>query len=349
MSTQKSLQTNTISASGLTVGYGKADPIISDLSLNIPGGKVTTIIGPNGCGKSTLLRSLSRLLPSRTGDVLLDETDIGTMKRKDLAKIISVLPQSPLSPPGLIVSDLVARGRHPHQSWIRQWSSTDEEEVMAALEMTSVANLADRPVDSLSGGQRQRVWISMVLAQQTEVLFLDEPTTGLDPRSRNQVWDIVRLLVSEGATVLLTTQYLEEADQLADRIAVIDQGKLIAEGTAPQLKTSVGAGSVHLRLADAGQREAAAGVIDRIVGDEITRPTDPYALSARIPQGMEDRAARLLPQMNEAGISVPEFSLGQPSLDEVFLALTGTMAGSDGKRPVEQQTEEVADDDAEHR
>ncbi|MDN6387707.1 MAG: ABC transporter ATP-binding protein, partial [Corynebacterium sp.] len=125
MSTQKSLQTNTISASGLTVGYGKADPIISDLSLNIPGGKVTTIIGPNGCGKSTLLRSLSRLLPSRTGDVLLDETDIGTMKRKDLAKIISVLPQSPLSPPGLIVSDLVARGRHPHQSWIRQWSSTD--------------------------------------------------------------------------------------------------------------------------------------------------------------------------------------------------------------------------------
>ncbi|MDN5656487.1 hypothetical protein [Brevibacterium sandarakinum] len=179
--------------------------------------------------------------------------------------------------------------------------------------------------------------------------LIDEPTTGLDPRSRNQVWDIVRLLVSEGATVLLTTQYLEEADQLADRIAVIDQGKLIAEGTAPQLKTSVGAGSVHLRLADAGQREAAAGVIDRIVGDEITRPTDPYALSARIPQGMEDRAARLLPQMNEAGISVPEFSLGQPSLDEVFLALTGTMAGSDGKRPVEQQTEEVADDDAEHR
>ncbi|MDN5582801.1 MAG: ABC transporter ATP-binding protein [Corynebacterium sp.] len=268
MSTQKSLQTNTISASGLTVGYGKADPIISDLSLNIPGGKVTTIIGPNGCGKSTLLRSLSRLLPSRTGDVLLDETDIGTMKRKDLAKIISVLPQSPLSPPGLIVSDLVARGRHPHQSWIRQWSSTDEEEVMAALEMTSVANLADRPVDSLSGGQRQRVWISMVLAQQTEVLFLDEPTTYLDLSHSIEVLDLVRELRRRlDRTVVMVLHDLNLAVRYSDHLVVMRNGAVEAAGSPGEIITSE-------LLADVFNLDAVV-IEDPVVGGPLIVPSAP--------------------------------------------------------------------------
>ncbi|MGP9722488.1 ABC transporter ATP-binding protein [Corynebacterium sp. AOP40-9SA-29] len=268
MSTQKSLQTNTISASGLTVGYGKADPIISDLSLNIPGGKVTTIIGPNGCGKSTLLRSLSRLLPSRTGDVFLDETDIGSMKRKDLAKVISVLPQSPLSPPGLIVSDLVARGRHPHQSWIRQWSSTDEDEVMAALEMTSVANLADRPVDSLSGGQRQRVWISMVLAQQTEVLFLDEPTTYLDLSHSIEVLDLVRELKRRlDRTVVMVLHDLNLAVRYSDHLVVMRNGAIEATGSPGEIITSE-------LLADVFNLDAVV-IEDPVVGGPLIVPSAP--------------------------------------------------------------------------
>ncbi|WP_420099257.1 ABC transporter ATP-binding protein [Corynebacterium sp.] len=238
MSTQTSTPTNTISASGLTVGYGKGAPIIDDLSLDIPGGKVTTIIGPNGCGKSTLLRSLARLLPSRSGDVRLDATDIGGMKRKDLAKIIGVLPQSPVAPPGLVVSDLVSRGRHPHQSWIRQWSSTDEDEVMAALEMTSVADLADRPVDSLSGGQRQRVWISMVLAQHTEVLFLDEPTTYLDLSHSIEVLDLVRELKGRlDRTVVMVLHDLNLAVRYSDHLVVMRDGAVEAAGSPGDIIT----------------------------------------------------------------------------------------------------------------
>ena len=229
---------HSITASGLTVGYGSGTPVITDLSMTIPGGKVTTIIGPNGCGKSTLLRSLARLMPTRTGDVHLDDTDIGRMKRKDLAKIIGVLPQSPVSPPGLIVSDLVSRGRHPHQSWIRQWSSTDEDEVMAALEMTSVAGLADRPVDSLSGGQRQRVWISMVLAQHTDVLFLDEPTTYLDLSHSIEVLDLVRQLKAQlDRTVVMVLHDLNLAVRYSDHLVVMRDGALEASGSPADIIT----------------------------------------------------------------------------------------------------------------
>lgn len=230
---------HTITAKGLTVGYNNDDPIIEDLHLDVPGGKVTTIIGPNGCGKSTLLRALSRLLSSRTGDIHLGGTDIGTMKRKELAKIIGVLPQSPIAPPGLIVSDLVARGRHPHQSWIRQWSSTDEEEVISALEMTSVANLADRPVESLSGGQRQRVWISMVLAQHTDVLFLDEPTTYLDLSHSIEVLDLVRALKKKlDRTVVIVLHDLNLAIRYSDHLIVMREGEVVASGTPTDIITS---------------------------------------------------------------------------------------------------------------
>jgi len=182
---------------------------------------------------------------------------------------------------------------------------------------------------------RRRIDLAASLVMSPRVLFLDEPTTGLDPRSRNQVWDIVRVLVADGATVLLTTQYLEEADQLADRIAVIDHGKVIAEGTATELKRSVGEGSVHLRLADSAQRERAADVVGAVLGSEVTLANDPYALSARVPDDGAAAVARVLPALGDEGIVVPEFTLGQPSLDEVFLALTG--------QPAEDETiEEVA-------
>lgn len=230
---------NSIRATGLTVGYGNDKAIINDLDLQVPVGKVTTVIGPNGCGKSTLLRAMSRLLPPRSGEIHLGTTDIGSMKRKDLSKIIGVLPQSPVAPPGLIVSDLVARGRHPHQSWIRQWSSTDEEEVMAALEMTSVASLADRPVDSLSGGQRQRVWISMVLAQNTDVLFLDEPTTYLDLSHSIELLDLVRRLKKQlDRTVVMVLHDLNLAARYADHLVAIADGRVHGVGSPEEVLTA---------------------------------------------------------------------------------------------------------------
>ena len=230
---------NSIRATGLTVGYGNDKAIINDLDLQVPVGKVTTVIGPNGCGKSTLLRAMSRLLPPRSGEIHLGTTDIGSMKRNDLSKIIGVLPQSPVAPPGLIVSDLVARGRHPHQSWIRQWSSTDEEEVMAALEMTSVASLADRPVDSLSGGQRQRVWISMVLAQNTDVLFLDEPTTYLDLSHSIELLDLVRRLKKQlDRTVVMVLHDLNLAVRYSDHLVVMREGEVMVTGSPSEIITS---------------------------------------------------------------------------------------------------------------
>ncbi|WP_394288029.1 ABC transporter ATP-binding protein [Corynebacterium variabile] len=265
---------HSISVANLRVGYTPDRPVISDLSLNIPGGQVTTIIGPNGCGKSTLLRAIGRLIPSQGGDVHLGDTDIGSMKRKDIAKTIGVLPQSPIAPPGLIVSDLVSRGRHPHQSWIRQWSSSDEEEVNAALEMTDVAELADRSVDSLSGGQRQRVWISMVLAQHTDVLFLDEPTTYLDLAHSIEVLDLVnRLRRDLDRTVIMVLHDLNLAIRYSDNLVVMRDGDLFATGRPEEIITSELLKEVF---------ELDASVIeDPVVGGPLIVPNDPYDIKGR--------------------------------------------------------------------
>lgn len=265
---------HSISVANLRVGYTPDRPVISDLSLNIPGGQVTTIIGPNGCGKSTLLRAIGRLIPSQGGEVHLGDTDIGSMKRKDIAKTIGVLPQSPISPPGLIVSDLVSRGRHPHQSWIRQWSSSDEEEVNAALEMTDVAELADRSVDSLSGGQRQRVWISMVLAQHTDVLFLDEPTTYLDLAHSVEVLDLVnRLRRDLDRTVVMVLHDLNLAIRYSDNLVVMRDGDLIATGKPEEIITSE-------LLKEVFELDATV-IEDPVVGGPLIVPNDPYDIKGK--------------------------------------------------------------------
>ncbi len=178
-----------------------------------------------------------------------------------------------------------------------------------------------------SGGMRRRIDIAASILNTPDVLFLDEPTTGLDPRSRNQVWDIVRAVVAHGTTVLLTTQYLDEADQLASRIAVIDHGRVIAEGTKGELKASVGAGTVHVRLREAGQRAEAQKVLALALNTDVQTEADPVALTARMEgqssdRGAAEQAGRALAELARCGITVDNFSLGQPSLDEVFLALT---------------------------
>ncbi|GGW46452.1 ABC transporter ATP-binding protein [Streptomyces caelestis] len=225
----KSDHASRLAARGVTVGYG-ARTVIDDLDVAIPPGVVTTIIGPNGCGKSTLLRTLSRLLKPSKGTVVLDGDDIARLRTRDVARKLGLLPQAPVAPEGLTVADLVARGRHPHQSWLRQWSSDDADVVERALAMTGVSDLADRPVDALSGGQRQRVWISMTLAQGTDLLLLDEPTTYLDLAHAMDVLDLVDDLHESGCTVVMVLHDLNLAARYSDNLIVMRAGSILAQG-----------------------------------------------------------------------------------------------------------------------
>jgi len=236
--TTTAAEAHQLGAEDIRLGYG--DRIIIDgLSLDIAPGVVTTVIGPNGCGKSTLLRSLGRLLRPSAGRVVLDGKAISSMKTKDVARIVGMLPQTPVAPEGLTVADLVARGRHPHQSWLRQWSADDETEVLAALGQTGIADLADRPLDELSGGQRQRAWISMALAQGTDILLLDEPTTYLDLAHSLEVLDLVDRLHDElGRTVVMVLHDLNLAIRYSDRLVVMREGRIIAQGSPTEIITA---------------------------------------------------------------------------------------------------------------
>ncbi|WP_410872399.1 ABC transporter ATP-binding protein [Nocardia sp. A7] len=227
-----------LAADAVSLGYGDR-VIVDELSLDITPGVVTTVIGPNGCGKSTLLKSLGRLLRPREGQVVLDGKAISSMKTKDVAKVIGMLPQTPVAPEGLTVADLVARGRHPHQSWLRQWSADDETEVAAALAQTGIADLADRALDELSGGQRQRAWISMALAQGTDILLLDEPTTYLDLAHSLEVLDLVDRLHAEfGRTVVMVLHDLNLAIRYSDELVVMREGKIVERGRPADIVTA---------------------------------------------------------------------------------------------------------------
>lgn len=224
-------------AVGLSVGYGET-PVVRDLDLDLHDGAITTVIGPNGCGKSTLLKSLGRLLKPTAGQVLLDGKRIHKLPTKQVAAELALLPQSPLAPEGLVVRDLVSRGRHPHQSWLRQWSAEDEVVVEETLRWTSIEDLADKPIDELSGGQRQRAWIAMALAQQTGLVLLDEPTTFLDLAHQIEVLELVRMLNQErGATVVMVLHDLNLAARYSDQIVAMRDGAIVASGGPKQVIT----------------------------------------------------------------------------------------------------------------
>ncbi|MGS2804986.1 ABC transporter ATP-binding protein [Nocardia sp. MW-W600-9] len=227
-----------LAADSVSLGYGER-VIVDELSLGIAPSVVTTVIGPNGCGKSTLLKSLGRLLRPREGQVVLDGKAISSMKTKDVARVIGMLPQTPVAPEGLTVADLVARGRHPHQSWLRQWSADDETEVAAALAQTGITDLAERTLDELSGGQRQRAWISMALAQGTDILLLDEPTTYLDLAHSLEVLDLVDRLHAEfGRTVVMVLHDLNLAIRYSDELVVMSAGRIVARGRPADIVTA---------------------------------------------------------------------------------------------------------------
>ncbi|NQX30016.1 ABC transporter ATP-binding protein [Microbacteriaceae bacterium VKM Ac-2854] len=221
----------------LTLGYGDR-AVIEGLDLVVPPGQVTVIVGANACGKSTLLRSMSRLLSPRSGRVLLDGKEVHRTPAKQLARTLGLLPQSPIAPEGITVSDLVGRGRHPHQRMLSRWSAADDAAVAAALEATETTQLADRSVDELSGGQRQRVWIAMALAQQTELLLLDEPTTFLDVSHQVEVLDLLTdLNRSRGTTIVMVLHDLNLAARYADRLIALADGRLHAAGTPGEVLT----------------------------------------------------------------------------------------------------------------
>ncbi|MHC5557463.1 ABC transporter ATP-binding protein [Kocuria sp. U4B] len=219
-----------LTVENLSLGYGDRT-VIDHLDLSVPPGQVTAIVGPNACGKSTLLRSLSRLLAPRTGRVILDGKDVHRMPARQLARTLGLLPQSPIAPEGITVADLVGRGRHPHQGLFSRWSAEDDDAVAAALDATGTAALAERSVDELSGGQRQRVWIAMALAQQTDLLLLDEPTTFLDVSHQVEVLDLLTdLNHTRGTTIVMVLHDLNLAARYTDHLIALSAGRLHAAG-----------------------------------------------------------------------------------------------------------------------
>jgi iron complex transport system ATP-binding protein len=226
-----------LAAEQVTLAYDD-HVVVRGLDLQLTEGSFTAIVGPNGCGKSTLLRALGRLMRPASGQVLLDGQAIARTPTREVAKVLGLLPQAPVAPEGLTVGDLVARGRHPHQSWLRQWSRDDEAVVAEALSWTDMSELADRPVDELSGGQRQRAWISMALAQGTDLLLLDEPTTYLDLSHQIDVLELVgRLHAERGRTVVVVLHDLNLAARYAQRLVAMKDGVLVSSGRPEEVLT----------------------------------------------------------------------------------------------------------------
>jgi len=229
--------THTLAAEALTLAYGDR-VVIEGLDIEIPPGKITAIVGANGCGKSTLLRALARLVAPRSGQVLLDGQSLRGRPTKEIARTLGLLPQSPTAPEGIAVADLVGRGRHPHQKLLARWSERDYAVVAQALADTGIADLADRAVDELSGGQRQRVWIAMALAQETDVLLLDEPTTFLDVAHQIEVLDLLTDLNRDrGTTIVMVLHDINLAARYADHVFAVRSGRIVASGAPSEVIT----------------------------------------------------------------------------------------------------------------
>jgi iron complex transport system ATP-binding protein len=229
---------HTLGVERATLAYGDLT-VVESMDLLVPPGQITVIVGANACGKSTLLRAMSRLLAPREGRVLLDGNDLHRLPTKETARTLGLLPQSPIAPEGIVVADLVARGRHPYQRMLSRWTADDDAAVAEALQVTETTELADRPVDELSGGQRQRVWIAMALAQQTDILLLDEPTTFLDVSHQVDVLDLLTDLNRQrGITIVMVLHDLNLAARYADHIIAMARGRLYAAGQVSEVLTT---------------------------------------------------------------------------------------------------------------
>ncbi|CAN5439346.1 daunorubicin resistance protein DrrA family ABC transporter ATP-binding protein [soil metagenome] len=303
-----------VDATGLVKQFGDFRAV-DGIDLQVRRGEVLGVLGPNGAGKTTMLKMLATLLPIDQGSARIFGVDVAT-RPHEVRQLVGVTGQY-----ASVDENLTGR----ENLWLfgrllglsaKQARSTAEE----LLASFGLEEAADRQLSGFSGGMRRRLDLAASLISRPPLIFLDEPTTGLDPRTRAQMWDTIRSLVADGCTVLLTTQYLDEADQLAGRIVVIDHGRTVASGTPDELKSSVGTTSLQLRLSKPEQSGAAADVVRRLLGEEPV-PT-PESGGLTVPLADVDRAADVLIALREAELSIASFSVAKPTLDEVFLALT---------------------------
>ena len=322
-----------IEANGLVKSFGQKRAV-DGVDLAVPQGSVYGVLGPNGAGKTTVIRILATLTRPDAGiarvlghDIL--EEAAAVRAAVTLTGQLASVDEDLTGRENLVLLGRLLGLRRPA-------AKTRATELLEAF---GLAESGGQLVKYYSGGMRRRLDISASMLVTPRLMFLDEPTTGLDPRSRNQVWEIIRALVAEGTTILLTTQYLEEADQLAQGISVIDHGKVIAEGTPGQLKASVGSGSLHVRLLRPDERPAALGVLEQVLG-AVSPDGAPDVLSA--PCSDAGEAALAVAELARAGVRLAGFSLSQPSLDEVFLALTGRPADPESSDPPDTVNEGVA-------
>lgn len=277
----------TLTAEGLTLAYGDRT-IVDDLDITFPAGRITAIVGANGCGKSTLLRALARLLPPKAGRVVLDGKALHERPSKEVARILGLLPQSPIAPEGIAVADLVGRGRHPHQRALARWSARDYEVVAEALAATGISDLADRSIDELSGGQRQRVWIAMALAQETDILLLDEPTTFLDVAHQVEVLDLLTDLNRDrGTTTVMVLHDMNMAARYADHLIALREGHVIAAGDPTAVMTS--------ELIHEVFGLDALVVPDPVSGTPLVLPRGRHHVSPRVPADTVQEPLDVLP------------------------------------------------------
>jgi ABC-2 type transport system ATP-binding protein len=315
-----------IVTTGLVKNFG-ATRALNGVDLRIREGSVYGLLGPNGAGKTTTIRVLATLLTPDAGTATVLGHDVVREARSVRQKVSLTGQYASVDEDLTGYENLVLVAR-----LLGLPRRAARERAAELLEAFGLTEAAGRQVLTYSGGMRRRIDIAASLVAIPQILFLDEPTTGLDPRSRNQVWELVRRVAAEGTTVLLTTQYLDEADRLAERLAVVDHGRVIAEGTSRELKTSVGANALHVRLIDAGQRAVVQSVVERVIGEGVLPASDPLEVTARLEDTAQ--ATTVLAALNDARIDIAGFSVGNPSLDEVFLALTG--------RPAEETPAEAA-------
>ncbi|MFQ3545769.1 ATP-binding cassette domain-containing protein [Halobacillus rhizosphaerae] len=331
MSTTNSKNTDTVwavEAKGLSKTFG-TNKAVDGVDLHVPQGAIYGVLGPNGAGKTTAIRMLATLLKPDAGTAKIFGHDV-VKEPQIVRQLVGVTGQYASVDEALSATEnLMIFSRLLGLS--RKEARRKSAELLEEFGLTEAAK---RPLKHFSGGMRRRLDLAASLIAKPPLIFLDEPTTGLDPRTRNQMWETIRQLVKSGSTVLLTTQYLQEADELADRIAVIDHGKVVAEGTVNELKQSVGASSLHVNLHDAGELEPARKLIDRMLGVQSAVSPEGRKIIAPLPDA--DLVADILIALRETDIRLEEFSVQKPTLDEVFLTITGNDAQKDQANDTDQ-------------